>query len=133
MSKTIDLSVIDRFYSAQISANESKATLESMREDAEAAVEELLRQEGKPADFTGIINYHGFKIRVQRPTSFTWEKNTQIQDENLDYYKRLHLCYEQLQCDIKDLRADLKRTAEKLSKAHPDSQSIKHGFTIAFV
>ena len=26
MSKTIDLSVIDRFYSAQISANESKAT-----------------------------------------------------------------------------------------------------------
>jgi len=31
-----------------------------------------------------------------------------------------------------DLRADLKRTAEKLEKAHPESESIKHSFRIAF-
>ena len=29
--------------------------------------------------------------------------------------------------------ADLKRAAEKLEKAHPDSESIKHGFTIALM
>ena len=29
--------------------------------------------------------------------------------------------------------ADVKRTAEKLEKAHPDSESIKYGFTIALM
>ena len=33
--------------------------------------------------------------------------------------------------DVKEARADLKRTAEKLALAHPDSESIKIGFTIA--
>ena len=33
----------------------------------------------------------------------------------------------------KDMRADVKRTAEKLEKAHPDSESIKFGFTIALM
>ena len=80
-----------------------------------------------------MIEYNGFKIRIQRPTSYTWEQNTQIQDDNLDYYKRQHAMYEQLQDDLKDLRRDMKRTAEKLAKNHPTSESIKHGFTIAFV
>jgi hypothetical protein len=34
---------------------------------------------------------------------------------------------------LKDMRADLKRTAEKLEKAHPESESIKHAFRLAFV
>lgn len=133
MATQIDFSVIDQMFSAQLSMNQSKEQLDALRPKVEEAVKELLRQQGKPANFTGTIEYHGMKIRVQRPTSYTWEQNTQIQDDNLDYYKRQHDCYEQLSSDIKELRADMKRTAEKLAKAHPASESIKHGFTIAFV
>ena len=129
----IDLSVIDQFFAAQLSANESEATIKSLRPQVEEAVRELMRQQGKPKNWTGTIEYHGFKIVVSRPTSYTWEQNTQIQDANIDYYKRLHGFYEQLQADAKEARADLKRTAEKLAKAHPDSESIKHGFTVAIM
>ena len=132
MSK-IDLSVIDRMYSAMLSANESEETIKALRPQVEEAVKELIRQQGKPANFTGILEYHGFHIRVQRPTSYTWEQNTQIQDANLDYYKRLHAMYEQLQQDTKGVRADMKHTAEKLAKAHPNSESIKRGFTVALL
>ena len=133
MNTTIDFSVIDQMFSAQMSQNESEATIKALRPKVEEAVKELLRQMGKPANFTGVIEYHGFKIRIQRPTSYTWELNTQLQDDNLDYYKRQHAVYEQLNNDVKDLRRDMKRTAEKLAAAHPNSESIKHGFTIAFV
>ena len=129
---TTDFSVIDQMYSAVLSQNESEATVKALRPQVESAVRELIRQQGKPADFTGTIDYHGIKIVVRRPTSYTWEQNTQIQDDNLDYYKRQHQLYEQLTRDVKDLRADMKRTAEKLAQAHPASESIKHGFTIAF-
>ena len=132
MSK-IDLSVIDRMYSAMLSVNESEETIKALRPQVEIAVQELIRLQGKPTNFTGILDYHGFHIRVQRPTTYTWEQNTQIQDANLDYYKRLHVMYMQLQTDVKDVRADLKHTAEKLAKAHPNSESIKHGFTIAIM
>ena len=130
---TTDFSVIDQMYSAVLSQNESEATIKTLRPKVEEAVRELLRQKGKPATFTGTIEYHGIKIVVRRPTSYTWEQNTQLQDDNLDYYKRQHAMYEQLNDDIKDLRRDMKRTAEKLAQAHPTSESIKHGFTIAFV
>ena len=131
---TIDFSVIDQMFAAQLSMNQSKEQLEALRPKVEAAVRELLRQQGKPATFTGTIEYHGMKIRIQRPTSYTWELNTQLQgDPNLEYYKRQHAMYEQLNDDIKDLRRDMKRTAEKLAQAHPGSESIKRGFTIAFV
>ena len=116
-----------------MSMNESEETLKTLRPQVEEAVKELIRQQGKPKNWTGTIDYHGFKIVVSRPKSYTWEQNTQIQDENLDYYKRQHACYEQLSNDIKDLRRDMKRTAEKLACAHPASESIKHGFTVAFV
>jgi len=129
----IDLSVIDQMYSAMLSANESEETIKTLRPKVKEAVRELLRQQGKPANYTGILDYHGFHIRVQRPTSYTWEQNTQIQDANLDYYKRLHAMYEQLQQDTKDVRADLKHTAEKLAKAHPNSESIKRDFTVALL
>ena len=133
MNTQIDFSVIDQMFSAQMSQNESEATIKALRPKVEEAVKELLRQMGKPANFTGVIEYHGFKIRIQRPTSYTWELNTQLQDDNLDYYKRQHAVYEQLNNDVKDLRRDMKRTAEKLAAAHPNSESIKQGFTIAFV
>ena len=131
--KTIDFSVIDQMFSAMLSQNESKERIDALRPQVEEAVRELIRQRGLPRTFTGILEYNGIKIRVQRPTSYTWEQNTQIQDANLDYYKRLHGFYEQLQADAKEARADLKRTAEKLAKAHPDSESIKHGFTVAIM
>ena len=129
----INLEVIDQFFSAQLSANESEATLKALRPQVEEAVQELMRQQGKPKGWTGTLDYHGFKIVVRRPKSYTWEQNTQIQDPNLDFYKQLHGYYQQLQENVKEARADLKRTAEKLEKAHPDSESIKFGFTIAIM
>ena len=122
---------IDQFFSAQVSANESEATLKALRPQVEEAVQALIEERGLPKNYTGTLEYHGFKIVVRRPTSYTWEKNTQIEDSNLDFYKQLHGYYEKLQEDVKEARADLKRTAEKLAKAHPDSESIKHGLTIA--
>ena len=124
--------VIDQFFAAQLSANESEETLKTLRPQVEEAVKELIRQRGLPKTFTGTIEYHGFKIVVSRPKTYTWEQNNQIQDANLDYYKQQHAMYEQLSSDIKDLRADMKRTGEKLAKAHPDSESIKYGFRLAF-
>ena len=132
MSK-IDLSVLDRMFAAQVSANESEETIKALRPQAEEAVRELMQQQGKPKGWTGTLEYHGFKIVVSRPKSFTWELNNQIQDANLDYYKQQHALYEQLNGDLKDLRADMKRTSEKLEKAHPESESIKHGFRLAFL
>ena len=132
-SNNSNYEVIDQFFAAQVACNESEATLKALRPQVEEAVKELIRQQGKPSNFTGTIEYHGFKIVVRRPTSYTWEQNTQIQDANLDFYKQLHGYYEQLQENVKEARADLKRAAEKLAKAHPDSESIKHGFTIAIM
>ena len=129
----IDLSAIDQFFAAQLSANESEATIKALRPQVEEAVRELMRQQGKPKHWTGTLEYHGFKIVVSRPKTFTWEQNTQIQDANLDFYKQLHGYYEQLQQNVKEARADLKRAAEKLEKAHPDSESIKYGFRLAFL
>ena len=100
---------------------------------SEEAVRKLIAERGLPKNFTGTIEYHGIKIVVRRPKSFTWEKNTQIVDANLDFYKQLHGYYEQLQDNVKEARADLKRAAEKLEKAYPDSESIKYGFTVALM
>lgn len=135
MAKKIEnkYEVIDRMFAAVLSANESEATIKALRPQVEKAVQALIEERGLPKDFTGILPYNGFKIRVQRPKSYTWEKNTQIQDANLDFYKQLHGYYEQLQDNVKEARADLKRAAEKLEKAHPDSESIKYGFTIALM
>ena len=130
---TKNYEVIDQMFAAQLSANESEATIKALRPQVEAAVQALMREQGKPKGWTGTIEYHGFKIVVSRPKSYTWEQNNQIQDANLDYYKRLHGYYEQLQENVKEARADLKRAAEKLAKAHPDSESIKVGFRLAFL
>ena len=128
---TINLEVIDQMFAAQMSMNESEETIKALRPQVEEAVQELLRQQGKPKNWTGILEYHGFKIRVQRPKSYTWELNNSLDDPQLDYYKQLHGYYTQLQSQVKEARADLKRTAERLEKAHPNSESIKYGFTVA--
>ena len=39
----------------------------------------------------------------------------------------------QMEAQLKDLRADIKRTAEKLEKAHPESESIKHAFRLTIM
>ena len=130
----INLEVIDQFFAAQIAANESEATLESLRPQVEVAVKELLRQQGKPKGWTGTIEYHGFKIIVSRVKSFTWEKNTNpaiTSDPNHTIYLQQLALQEQIAAQLKDMRADLKRTAEKLEQAHPESESIKHRLRIA--
>ena len=68
MSK-INYEVIDQFFAAQIAANESEATLESLRPQVEVAVKEMMRQQGKPKGWTGTLEYHDFKIIVSRPKS----------------------------------------------------------------
>ena len=133
MAKKIDLSVIDQFFSAQVSANESEATLKALRPQVEEAVQALIEERGLPKNYTGMLEYHGFKIVVRRPKSYTWEQNNQLDDPNLAFYKQLHSYYEQLQQNTKETRADMKRVGEKLEKAHPESESIKYGFTIALM
>lgn len=136
MAKQIDLSVIDQFFAAQVSANESEATIKALRPQVEIAVRELMRQQGLPATFTGTLNYHGFKIVVRRPKSYTWEQNTSpsiTSDPNHAIYLQQLELQKRMNDQLKDMRADVKRTAEKLAAAHPDSDSIKHGFTVAFL
>ena len=136
MAKKIDLTVIDQMFAAQLSMNQSKEELDALRPKVEEAVRELIRQQGLPANYTGIIEYHGMKIRVQRPRSFTWELNTNEEvtsDPNHGIYLQQLDIQRRINEQLKDMRADVKRTAEKLAQAHPNSESIKHGFTIAFV
>ena len=132
MSK-INLEVIDQMYSAQVSANECEEQLKSLRPQVEEAVKELIRELGLPSNYTGVIDYHGFKIRVQRPKSYTWEQNSQIKDATLDYYKSLHAMSEQLNNDLKKRRAEMKGVAKSLELAYPTSESVKYGFTVALL
>ena len=133
MSK-INYEVIDQMFSAVLSANESEETIKALRPQVEEAVKALIAERGLTKNYTGTIEYHGFKIVVRRPKSYTWEQNNQIQDDpNLGFYKQMHEYYEQLQANLKETRADMKRVGEKLEKAHPDSESIKHGFTVALM
>ena len=133
MAKKINYEVIDQMFAAVQSANESEEQVKALRPQVEEAVQELIEERGLPKTYTGTILYHGIKIVVRRPKSYTWEKNNNIEDPTLDFYKKMYGYYEKLQDDVKEARADLKRTAEKLEKAHPDSESIKYGFTIALM
>ncbi len=123
-------------FSAMLSQNESKATIDALRPKVEAAVKELIRQRGLPKNFTGTIEYNGINIRVQRPRSYTWELNYNPDvtgDPNHAIYLQQLELQKRMSEQLKDMRADVKRTAEKLADAHPASESIKRGFTIAFV
>ena len=132
----INLEVIDQFFSAQMSANESKERMEELREEVEKAVRELIRQQGKPKNWTGTLEYHGFKIVVSRPKTYTWEQNTNEEltsDPNHAIYIQQLDLQRRINEQLKDMRADVKRTAEKLEKAHPNSECIKRGFRLAFL
>ena len=136
MAKKINYEVIGQLFAAILSANENEATIKALRPQAEMAVKALIEERGLPGNYTGTIEYHGFKIRVQRPKSYTWEKNTNgevTSDPNHAIYLQQLDLQRQISEQLKDMRADVKRTAEKLEKAHPESESIKHGFTIAFL
>ena len=127
--------VIDQFFAAQVACNESEETLKALRPQVEEAVQALIAERGLGKAFTGTIEYHGFKIVVSRPKSYTWEKNTNpavTSDPNHAIYVQQLALQEQIAAQLKDMRADVKRTAEKLAKAHPDSESIKLGFRMAF-
>ena len=135
MSK-INLEVIDQYFAAQVACNESETTMKSLRPQVEQAVQALIAERGLPRNFTGTIEYHGFKIIVSRPKSFTWEKNTNpaiTSDPNHAIYLQQLALQEQMAAQLKDMRADVKRTAEKLAAAHPESESIKHGLRLALV
>ena len=126
--------VIDQFFAAQVACNESEATLKALRPQVEEAVQALIAERGLPRNFTGTIEYNGIKIVVSRPKSFTWEKNTNsaiTSDPNHAIYVQQLALQEQMSAQLKDMRADLKRTAEKLAHAHPESESIKFGFRLA--
>ncbi len=133
-SNNVDLTVIDQMFAAQLTANESEELIASLRPKAEKAVRELLKELGKPSNFTGVIEYHGFKIRVQRPKTFTWELNTQIKDDpQLAYYKAMSKQYDELNTELKAKRKEMKGVAETLAIKYPNSESIKAGFTIAMM
>ena len=136
MEKEINLEVIDQMYSAVMSANESQERIEALRSQVEEAIEELIRQRGLPKNYKGTIEYHGFKIIVSRPKLCTWEKNTNPQvtsDPNHAIYLQQLALQKRMSEQLKDMRADVKRTSEKLEKAHPDSESIKHSLRLAFI
>ena len=136
MAKKIDLSVIDRMFSAQLSMNESEETIKALRPKVEEAVRELMREMGLPKNWTGTIPYHGFKIVISRPKSFTWEQNTNpavTSDPNHAIYLQQLELQRRINEQLKDMKADVRRTAEKLEKEHPDSESIKRGFRMAFL
>ena len=136
MAKKIDLSVIDRMFSAQLSMNDSEETIKALRPKVEEAVKELMREMGLPKNWTGTITYHGFKIVISRPKSFTWEQNTNpavTSDPNHAIYLQQLELQRRINEQLKDMKADVKRTAAKLEQAHPDSESIKRGFRMAFM
>ena len=123
-------------FAAQVSANENEATIKALRPQVEEAVKELIRMQGLPSNWTGILEYKGYKIRVQRPKSYTWEKNTNEEvtsDPNHNIYLQQLELQRRINDQLKDMRADVKRTATKLENAHPESESIKHGFTVAIL
>ena len=136
MENKINLEVIDQMFAAQMSMNESEETMKTLRPQVDEAVRELIRQRGLPKNYNGTIEYHGFKIVVSRPKSFTWEKNTNPQvtsDPNHAIYLQQLALQKRMSEQLKDMRADATRTAEKLEKAHPDSESIKHSLRLAFI
>ena len=131
-----DYSVIDQMYSAILSQNENEATIKALRPQVEEAVKALIAERGLPKTFTGTIEYHGFQIVVSRPRSYTWEQNTNpavTSDPNHAIYLQQLDLQRRINDQLKDMRADVKRTAEKLAAAHSESESIKRGFRLAFL
>ena len=127
---------IDQMFAAVLSQNESEATIKALRPQVEEAVKALIAERGLPKTFTGTIEYHGFQIVVSRPRSYTWEQNTNpavTSDPNHAIYLQQLDLQRRINDQLKDMRADVKRTAEKLAAAHPESESIKRALRLAFL
>ena len=88
--ETRNYDVIDQMFAAVLSQNESEATIKALRPQVEEAVKALIAERGLPRNWTGTIEYHGFKIVVRRPKSYTWEQNTQIKDADCISYITEH-------------------------------------------
>ncbi len=134
-SQETNYEVIDKLYEAILSQNECEELIKSLRPQAEEAVQALIVERGLGKSYTGTIEYHGIKIIVSRPKSYTWEKNTNpvvTSDPNHAIYLQQLALQEKINAQLKDMRADVKRTAEKLAKAHPESDSIKRSFLLTF-
>ena len=128
--------VIDQFISAQLAANENEETLKALRPQVEEAVQALIEERGLPKNFTGTVEYRGFDIVVSRPKTATWEKNTNKEvtsDPNHGIYVQQLELQLRISEQLKEVRADLKQTSDRLAKAHPNSESIKRGFRIALM
>lgn len=133
MKKQNDYSAIDRMFEAQVSACMLQNQVNNLRPQAEEAVEALIAERKLPADYTGTLEYNGIKIVVRRPVSYTWEKNNNISDPQLGYYKSLQRMAEQLENELKKRRAEMKGVAKALELAYPNSESIKHSFNITLL
>ena len=83
MATKINLSVIDQFFAAQLSMNESEETIKALRPQVEAAVQALIAERGLPKNYTGTIEYHGFKIVVSRPPSSITDSRSWSADQRL--------------------------------------------------
>ena len=132
----VERDVIDQYYAAQLSQDECEATIKALRPQVEKAVQALMRQQGKPKNWTGTIEYHGYKIVISRPKTFTWEKNNNEEvtsDPNHAIYIQQLELQQRINDQLKEMRADVKRTAERLANAHPESESIKYSFRMAFI
>ena len=128
--------VIDRFFAAQVACNESEATIKDLRPQVEKAVQALIAERGLGKSFTGTIEYHGYKIVISRPKTYTWEKNNNEEvtsDPNHAIYIQQLELQQRINDQLKEMRADVKRTAERLANAHPESESIKYSFRMAFI
>ena len=127
----VKVDVIEQFCAVSEQARVVNEQVETLRPQAAEALQEMFNTKREMRNFTGVLNYKGHSIRIQRPKSYTWEQNTQIDDPQIAYYKAMCKQYDDLNTQLKAKRKEMKGVAETLAVKYPDSESIKHGFTVA--
>ena len=131
--KVEKVDVIEQFCAASESAHMYNEQVENLRPKAAEALQEMFNTKREMHNFTGVLNYKGHQLRIQRPKSYTWEQNNQIDDPQIAYYKAMSKQYDDLNTQLKAKRKEMKGVAETLAVKYPDSESIKYGFTVAFL
>lgn len=131
--KVEKVDVIEQFCAVSEQARVVNEQVENLRPQAAEALQEMFNADRSKRDFTGILDYKGHTLRIQRPKSYTWEQNNQIDDPQIAYYKAMSKQYDDLNTQLKAKRKEMKGVAETLAVKYPDSESIKYGFTIAFL
>ena len=127
----VKVDIIEQFCTASENAHMYSEQVESLRPQAAEALQEMFNTKREMHNFTGVLNYKGHTLRIQRPKSYTWEQNNQIDDPQIAYYKAMCKQYDDLNTQLKAKRKEMKGVAETLAIKYPDSESIKHGFTVA--